>query len=333
MPEDKNKKPEDSAPANSQPESLEDDSLETPAGTAGDSPSSPLAAGAEPEAAGSPAKGIKKFPLFNNVYLVIFALLVLIGGGVVMVSLKSAKPETTTTLKTTSLTDQQISTLKGTTTLVGDSKQTLDIQSNSIFEGQLLVRSDASVAGSLKIGGALSIPSITVGGAGTIGQLGVNGGLNVGGDTTLQGQLAVQKNLTVTGSASFGTLNVSSLALTTLQLKGDVNLNQHINTSGGTPGRNNGTALGSGGSASVSGSDTAGTVAINTGSSPPAGCFIAVNFAKSFSGTPHVVISPSNSQTASLQYYTNRSNSNFSICTANVPTAGTTYLFDYVVIN
>jgi hypothetical protein len=156
--------------------------------------------------------------------------------------------------------------------------------------------------------------------------------LNVGGDTSLQGQLTVQKNLSVVGSASFGSLNVSNLGVTTLQLRGDISLNQHILTSGGTPGRTNGTALGSGGSASVSGSDTAGTVAINTGGGPPAGCFMTVNFAKAFSGTPHVVISPSNSQAASLQYYTLRSANNFSVCTANVPAAGTTYVFDYVVI-
>jgi cytoskeletal protein CcmA (bactofilin family) len=328
MPDDKNKTP----PAASQPsqtESLEDNSLE-PTGSqpAGLSASSDP----DPPAASPKAKGLKKFSIFHNLYLIIFILLVLAGGAVVMVSLKASKPQNNPT-KTSSLTDQQISSIKGNTTLVGDAKQTLDVQSNSIFEGQVLLRSDLSVAGGIKIGGTLSIPSITVGGQATVGQLGVNGGLNVGGDTTLQGQLTVQKNLAVTGSASFGSLNVSSLALTTLQLKGDINLNQHIVTSGGVPGRTNGTALGSGGSASVGGSDTAGTVTINTGGSPPAGCFITVNFAKGFSNTPHVVISPSNSQAAGLQYYTNRSNSGFSVCTANVPAASSTYIFDYVVVD
>jgi hypothetical protein len=268
----------------------------------------------------------------KNIWLIVYILIVLGAVAVVIMSVKNSKPTTTVT-KAGSLTDQQLSSLKGNTTLVGDSKQTIDIQGSTIFEGGILARSDVSIAGSLKVGSGISIPSITVGGNGTFGQIGISGGLNVGGDAQVQGQLTVQKNLTVTGAASFGSLNVSSLGVTTLQLRGDININQHIVASGGNPGRSLGTAVGGGGTASVSGSDTAGTVAINTGSSPPAGCFITVNFTKGFSSTPHVVISPSNSQAAGLQYYTNRGAGSFSICSAGVPAGGTNYIFDYVVIN
>jgi cytoskeletal protein CcmA (bactofilin family) len=309
------------APANPQPESLED-SLE------------PQAPAAQKSAASPPPKppAGKRFSLFGNLYLLVFVLLVFAAAGVVYVAMKSSKPSSNQT-KTTSLTDQQISSLKGNTTLVGDSKQTLDIQSNSIFEGQVLDRGDLNVAGSLKVGGPLSLPSVSVGGNGTFGQIGISGGLNVAGDSTLQGALTVQKNLTVSGSGSFGSLNVSALSITTLQLRGDININQHILTSGTQPGRSFGTALGGGGTASVSGTDTAGTISINTGGSPPAGCFITVNFAKNFGSTPHVVISPSNSNAASLQYYANRSTSSFSICSAGVPGGGTNYVFDYIVLD
>jgi len=330
MPDEKPKTPATTpppaAPASpTEPESL-DESLEPAAGQ----PASPTPAEPEPAPA---AKGIKRFSLFSNLYLIIFGLLVLTGGVVLYISAKTVKPQTTPQ-KVSSLTDQQISSIKGNTTLVGDSKQTLDVQSNSIFEGQILARADLDVAGNLKVGGPLSIPSLSVGGNGSFGQIGISGGLNVAGDTTLQGALTVQKNLAVTGSASFGSLNVSTLSVTTLQLKGDLSLNQHIVTGGGTPGRSNGTALGSGGSASVSGSDTAGTISINTGSGPPAGCFITVNFAQKFGSTPHVIISPSNSSAATIQYYTtNRSSTGFSVCSANVPAASTTYTFDYIVIN
>jgi hypothetical protein len=310
---------------NAAPESL-DGSLE-PAGQ-----TEPAASADSAAPVTEAKKGIKRFSLLSNLYLIIFGLLVLVGAAVVYISFKSNKP-TTTTNKVSSLTDQQISSIKGNTTLVGDSKQTLDVQSNSIFEGQILARADLNVAGTLKVGGPLSLPGLIVGGQSTLVQVGISGGLNVAGDTTLQGALTVQKSLTVAGSASFGSLNVSTLSVTTLQLKGDISLNQHIVTSGGTPGRSTGTALGSGGTASVSGSDTAGTIAINTGGSPPAGCFITVDFAKSFGSTPHVVISASNSSAASLQYYTNRTSANFSVCTANVPAASTTYSFDYIVIN
>jgi hypothetical protein len=309
------------APANPQSDSLEG-SLEPQAA----SPSGP----AQPAPAPKPPRG-RRFSVFGNLYLLIFVLLVLIGGAVIYVAMKSAKPASQT--KTSSLTDQQISSLKGNTTLVGDAKQTLDIQSDSIFEGQILARGDLNVAGTVKVGGPLSLPSVTVGGNGTFGQIGINGGLNVGGDTTLQGALTVQKNLSVTGSASFGSLNVSTLGVTTLQLRGDINLNQHVITSGTQPGRSFGTALGGGGTASISGTDIAGTVNISTGGSPPAGCFITVNFTKKYASTPHVVISPSNSSAAGLQYYTNRTTSNFSVCTASVPSGGTNYVFDYVVFD
>ncbi len=275
---------------------------------------------------------IQRLRSSTNIYLVVFVLLILVSGAAIFVSLRSNKSSSKTT-SSGSLTDQQLSALKGNTTLVGDAKQTLDVQSNSIFEGQVLMRSDLNVAGTIKVGGGLSLSSITVGGAANFGQLGVNGGLNVGGDTTLQGQLTVQKNLTVGGSASFGSLAVSQLTVTNLSMKSDLVLSKHITTVGGNPGRNNGTALGGGGTASVSGSDTAGSVTINTGSGPPAGCFITVNFSQKFNSTPHVVITPVNSSTAQLNYYVNRSTTDFSICTASAPGGSTNYQFDYIVID
>jgi cytoskeletal protein CcmA (bactofilin family) len=195
------------AAANPQPESLED-SLEPQAPAAQKS-----AAAASPPP--KPPAG-KRFSLFGNLYLLVFVLLVFAAAGVVYVAMKSSKPSSNQT-KTTSLTDQQISSLKGNTTLVGDSKQTLDIQSNSIFEGQVLDRGDLNVAGSLKVGGPLSLPSVSVGGNGTFGQIGISGGLNVAGDSTLQGALTVQKNLTVSGSGSFGSCAVIS-TLTSISL-------------------------------------------------------------------------------------------------------------------
>lgn len=325
MPSDENKPaPQAQTPATPAPPGGEA-SLESPSG--GD-PAAPDAGGAPPPKKG----GLGGLPIFKNLWLIVFIFVVLAAGAVVYVAIKSAKP-TTTVSKAGSLTDQQLASLKGNTTLVGDAKQTLDVQSNSIFEGAVLLRSDLSVAGSLKVGSGISIPAITVGGNGSFGQIGISGGLNVAGDTALQGNLTVQKNITVNGTASFGNLSVSTLGVTTLQLRGDINLNQHINASGGVPGRSLGTAVGGGGQASVSGSDTAGTINISTGGGPPAGCFITVSFAHTFNATPHVVISPTNSNAADLQYYVNRSASGFSVCTANVPAATTSYVFDYIVIN
>jgi hypothetical protein len=331
MPSDEKKPAADAATPVEQPAPpaapAQEDSLDGSANAA----APPPAPEGEPAGDKTP-KPKKRIPGLKNIWLIVYILFVLGAVAVVILSVKTSKPTTTVT-KAGSLTDQQLSSLKGNTTLVGDSKQTIDIQGSSIFEGAVLARSDVSIAGALKVGSGISIPSITVGGSGTFGQIGISGGLNVGGDAQVQGQLTVQKNLTVSGAASFGNLNVSTLSVTSLQLRGDININQHIIASGGNPGRSVGTAVGGGGTASVSGSDTAGTVAINTGSNPPAGCFITVNFTKSFGATPHVVISPSNSQAAGLQYYTNRTSGGFSVCSAGVPAGATNYVFDYIVIN
>jgi cytoskeletal protein CcmA (bactofilin family) len=277
--------------------------------------------------------GIGKIKHSRNLYLYIYALVIILAGLIVAITFiinKQPKPKTVTTK---SLTSAQLSQLQGPTTLVGDAKQTLDIQSNTVFEGSILSRGNVDIAGTLKLGGALSLPSITVTGAGSVGQFSVGGTLGVAGDVTLQGQVTLQKNLTVQGSGSFsGALSAGTLSVTNLSLTGDFTVARHIVGSGGSPGKSNGTALGGGGSAGISGSDTAGTVSISTGSSPPAGCFVTVNFAVKFGSTPHVVISASNSSAGSLDYYTNRSTTGFSICTANAPTAATAYSFDYIVV-
>jgi hypothetical protein len=304
-----------------------DDSLEAPAG-----PPAPQVSSPPPM---PPKKDglMKRFRAHTNIYLVVFLLLLLVTGLIIYITVKGSQPKTNVT-SAGSLTDQQLAALKGNTTLIGDAKQTLDVQSNAIFEGQVLLRSDLNVAGTIKVGGGLSLSSLTIGGPGNVGgQLAVNGGLNVGGDTILQGSLTVQKNLSVGGSASFGSLSVSTLNVTNLSLKSDLSLSRHITTSGGAPSRANGSALGAGGTASVNGSDTAGTVNINTGGGPPAGCFVTVNFNQRFGSTPHVVISPASSAAGSLQYYVNRTSSGFSICTANAPSGGTSYVFDYVVVD
>ncbi len=305
-----------------------DDSLEAPAGSPAGAPS----LGASPTPPPKDKIGLlARLRRSTNLFLVVFILLLIVAGAAIYITVRSSQSSKTNNVG--SLTDQELAALKGNTTLVGDAKQTLDVQSNAIFEGQVLLRSDLNVAGAIKVGGGLSLSSITIGGPGNFGQLAVNGGLNVGGDSVLQGNLTVQKNLSVGGTASFGALAVSQLTVTNLLLKNDLTVSRHILTSGGNPGRTNGSALGGGGTASVSGSDSSGTVNINTGSSPPAGCFVTINFSQKFSTTPHVVITPANSSSASIQYYVNRSTTGFSVCTANVPSSGTNYVFDFVALD
>src|SRR5436190_9360743 len=103
-----------------------------------------------------------------NRYLLILGVLVLVIVAAVVLSLKF-NSNSSKNPKAASLTDQQLSELKGSTTVVGDSQQVLDVQSNSVFEGQVLVRSNLDVAGSIKVGGPLSLSSVTVGGSSSFG--------------------------------------------------------------------------------------------------------------------------------------------------------------------
>lgn len=319
----------------SESDSLEDSSTviepDKPAGSDGQPASN--AGGTEPADAASPTQTgrflkLRRFISSRHLYLAIFILLLILASVGVFAAIQLSKNEDIAGNRPQSLTDQQLAELKGSTTVIGNSQQILDIQSNAVFQGQVLVRNNLDVAGTVKVGGPLSLSAVSVGGISTFGQVQINDSLTVAGTATLQ------RGLSVAGSGSFaGTLSANQINVTTLNLNGDLNVSRHISGGGGTPGRTNGSALGGGGTASVSGTDTAGTVTVNTGSGPPAGCFVTINFTRAYNGTPHVVISPSNSSSGGLNYYTNRSAGNFSICTTNAPAASTTYLFDYIVFN
>jgi hypothetical protein len=268
-----------------------------------------------------------------NIYLVLFVGVLFAAaatGGVLYV--RSSAPQTNDLSQ--SLSQQTLDQLSSTDLSVGEPKHTLSVQSDTVFGGNVLVRSNLQIAGTLQVGSNLAIAGLRVTGNSTFDDVQITKSLALTGNEAVQGQLAVQKGLSVNGSGTFlGALSAASLSVRTLQLTGDLTLNHHLAVGGSTPTRSTGGAIGGGGTASISGTDTAGTVTINTGSSPSAGCYITVTFAKAFNATPHAIISPVGSAAAGLQYYTSRSTTNFSVCAANAPSASTTYVFDYFVVD
>jgi cytoskeletal protein CcmA (bactofilin family) len=269
----------------------------------------------------------------STIFLPLFGLLVIAVIVITVLAYQHGK-STTPPVADQNLTPAELSHLANSNEVVGTSNQVLSVQSSSIFNGQVLIRKNLQVAGTIKVGGSLNLPGISVSGNSTFSQLQVANNLSVGGNTNIQGNLTVQKDLSVNGSGTFsGPLNAPQITVATLQLTGDLNLTNHINAGGPIPSRNTGSAVGSGGTSSVSGSDTAGTATINTGSNPAAGCYITVNFVNAFSNTPDVVITPVGSASASLSYYVNRSTTSFSICAINAPQAGQTYIFDYIALD
>jgi cytoskeletal protein CcmA (bactofilin family) len=269
-----------------------------------------------------------------NIYFLIFILIVVVASLIVFVSYQQQSRETADpTFDGQPLSQEELEQIRDSDTVIGDPRQTLNIESNADFKGNVLIRDGLDVAGTIRVGGSLSLPGITVSGTSSFEQITANE-LSIAGNTSIQGQLLVESDLTVTGSGSFGgTLSAAALNIETLQLTNDLRLNRHIDAGGPTPGRTNGNALGNGGTSSVSGTDTAGTVTINTGGSPPAGCFVTINFAAPFNGTPHVVITPVGSAAAGLNYYITKTGNSFRICTTNPAPAGSSFSFDYIAID
>lgn len=315
--------------------SLEENSLETPEGgsvaPASDSNKTPDEKDVKKKRRGGGLKGLASRV---NIYLLLFVLILVLAAFVVFIGLQRSKKELgAPTVPTTPLTQETLDQLNGSDASVGDPKQTLSVESNAIFNGAVLVKGSLDVAGAIKVGGALNLPGITVSGASTFDQINANQ-LAVAGDTGIQGTLNVQNNLTVAGSAQFGgPVSAPQLSVRSLVLEGDLAISRHIDGGGGTPGLSNGNALGGGGTASVSGTDTAGTLTVNTGGGPGAGCFATITFAQSFNQVPHIVITPVGSAAAGLNYYITRTTSNFQVCTTNPAPGGANFSFDWVAID
>lgn len=287
---------------------------------------------------GKPPKqpnAIKKLWKKVNVYLLLFLLVVVITAAIGIVSyLNSKKASQQAAIQTQGLTTDALSKLASSDVSVGNSGQTLTIQGNAIITGQTLVRSDLNVAGTLRVGGDLQVSTLTVSTKANLSDTQINS-LQVAQNTIAQGSVTIQQGLNVAGASSFsgavtvGLLNVSKIVMTG---NGVLQIPNHITFTGASPLRSIGTtALGSGGTASVNGSDTTGTININTGGGTLPGCFITLTFAKPFSSTPHVLISPVGSAAGSTKWYVNRSTINFSVCTLTAAPAGQSFAFDYFI--
>lgn len=283
-----------------------------------------------------PKKGnpIKNLISHLNIYLLLFVFIIILVGGFTFVSIqRNKKEDVLTTLNTQELTPEDLSKLSTSDSSVGDPKQTLTVESNAIFSGKVLVRDSLDVAGGIKIGGSISLAGLTVAGTSSFDQIQGNK-LSISGDTNLQGAVTIQKTLTTSGGATFGgPISAPQITAQSFQIAGDLQITRHIDAGGGTPGKTDGGALGAGGTSSVSGTDTAGTITINTGGGPGTGCFLTVNFAQPFNSTPHVVVTPVGTGGAGIDYYVTRTTNGFSLCTTTPAPGGANFSFDYIAID
>jgi len=279
---------------------------------------------------------IKRFFRKVNVYFLIFVLLVIVAGAITLVNyLNSQKTPTEAAINSQSLSQDALKQLANTDASVGNSSQTLTIQGNAIISGQTLTRGNLNVAGNLQTGGSIQAPTLTISGTSNLADTQINR-LQVATDTAIQGTTTM-RDLNVSGASNFsGTVTASQITVTRLILSGNATLEipNHISFTGPTPTRtiNNG-ILGNGGSSSLNGSDTSGTVNVGSGNNPTSGCFIRITFQQQFSRQPHVIVSPIGEGAGQMQYYVERDNSGFSICSAIAPPANKSFAFDYIVTN
>ena len=285
----------------------EDSSLDQPVAAEAPTPSPAPPAGRQPKVS-------KRTLLIGLAVLILLALLL---GSIPLLVKKEVKQTTkpTVTINTQTLDNGTLNKLSAQTGPTGAVKQQLTITPDTLFKGNISAQGSAQIDKDLNVGG----------------------NLNVHGTSTLQGAVGVNGSLAVRGSLSVGgtltapALNVGSLGVTTVTTSGNVSFGGHLVPTGSQPSAKTSVAA-SGGSVTISGNDTAGTVTINIGNGTlVAGEMAIITFAHAFTTTPKVQLTPINAGSAAINYYASRSATFFTVDTATMPTAGASYVFDYLV--
>lgn len=281
-----------------------------------------------------PLSPAKRFFKKINIYVLIFALLLVIAGAIAIVNyINSQKEPIEASINSQTLSEDALRQLANTDASVGNTSQTLTIQGNAIIAGQTLTRGNLNVAGNLQTGGSIQAPSLTISGSTNLGDTQINN-LQIATNLAVQGNTTM-RDLSVAGTSTFsGAMTASQITVTRLILSGNATLEipNHIRFSGPAPNRTyNNAVLGNGGSTSISGSDTAGAINVNSGNNPTAGCFMRVIFQRPFASTPHVIVSPVGAAAGQTQYYVERDTTGFNLCSASAPPANKSFGFDYFV--
>lgn len=236
----------------------------------------------------------------------------------------------------TNLSEEDIRKLTDLGTNLGTSNQTLNVGANALFRGKADVAGDLSVGGRFNANGPVTLSQLNITGTTALTGLNVGSNLIVGGTTTLQRSLTVNdlatfaRGINVNGTASVGALNAGTIAVGNISISGPLTIG-HLSTQGPTPTISTGSGVGAGGTVSISGNDTAGTLNINTGSGTSAGILANVTFRAGYTGTVHVLLSPLTGAAASLPAYVTRTSTGFTVRVDSAPPTGAVFAFDYFV--
>lgn len=271
-----------------------------------------------PDPANSSSNNGKKrqLPKYVIIAIIILFLLALILGGFLLSRGKSTTKTTGTsiTINTQSLDNGTLNTLTAKTG-TDQPKQQLTISPDTLFINNVDVQQSVTVGTDLSVGDDLFVK----------------------GKSTLQGAVGINSNLSVNGALSVGGnltaggLSVGNLSATSINLSSNLTIGGHIIPSGTEPSSRTSVAAG-GGSISISGNDTSGTITLHTGGSPlPTGELAIITFRAKFSATPKVQLTPVNPAASALDYYVTRSTTFFTLNSSSPTAPGTEYVFDYFV--
>lgn len=324
----------DQSPINPDDQTLEGDSLESQQTVVEAPNSNGIATPTPTSTPQKPRRNLRDVLTHINLYLLMFIML-LVAVTVVgtVMYLKNHETHTASqSISSQSLSTDDLDRLANTGVSVGDPKQILTVQSNAIFTGKMLVRSDLEVAGRLIVGSNLSLTGINVAGLSSLDDVQIAKNLSVGNNAAVQGKITAA-SIATSGGASFGGgVTAGQLTVNTLSLNGNLILTRHLIIGGSSPSRTSGSALGSGGTTSVNGADGAGSITVNTGNSPAAGCFITVNFSQHYDSTPRVMVTPVGLVAGMVGYYVTRTSNGFSVCGTTPAPSGASFGFDYFVV-
>jgi|GEM_PF-5616879 len=174
---------------------------------------------------------------------------------------------------------------------------------------------------------------------GVLSKFNSNGDLIIGGTNAAASANAFQ--VQDTSGVAFLTANSSTSTLTVKNVVISVSLTVNGHIISGNSGGSTTVAIGSAGSCSVttgssaniSGNDTAGKITVVTGTTCTAGTLATITFANAYGSAPKVILTPTSAGGAALQYYNGTTGTgSFTIDVGANPANGTTYVFNYHII-
>jgi hypothetical protein len=156
----------------------------------------------------------------------------------------------------------------------------------------------------------------------------LNDGLTVGGDANFHGNAFFYKLVTFTEKTFFNNDVAFAGHITTA---GEAPVANLMEAAGATvaPTDNPAAALAK---STIDGNDNSGKLTVNIGDNATSGNLVKISFKKPFAKAPQVFLTPGNDASSQAHYYINSSPEGFTVVVKDPPESGTTYTFNYLII-